>query len=174
MENIITTEMIQQWFPGYYRPVRGISLWQPWASLLGCGAKKYETRSWATNYRGPVVIHAAARPCFKLMNVDADADNAAILVFEKEFYESDLPTGCIVAVAELVGCHKMIDDGSGKKYHTYLQRPNYHQEYIQGNELLFGDWTPGRYAWEFKNMRMLEQPIPYKGMQGLWTLKGAA
>ncbi len=40
---------------------------------------------------------------------------------------------------------------------------------IEGDELLFGDWTPGRYAWEFANMTMLPEPIPAKGGQRLWN-----
>lgn len=41
--------------------MRAISLWQPWASLVVLGAKKIETRHWSTNYRGPLLIHAAKR-----------------------------------------------------------------------------------------------------------------
>jgi hypothetical protein len=26
--------------------MKAITLWQPWASLIAIGAKKYETRSW--------------------------------------------------------------------------------------------------------------------------------
>ncbi|MBW3663539.1 MAG: hypothetical protein KY469_10605 [Actinobacteria bacterium] len=41
--------------------MRGLSLWQPRASLMPLGVKRIETRSWSTSYRGPVVIHAAKR-----------------------------------------------------------------------------------------------------------------
>ena len=39
--------------------IKAITIYQPWASLKACGAKKFETRGWATNYRGPIAIHAA-------------------------------------------------------------------------------------------------------------------
>lgn len=42
--------------------MKAITVWQPWASLLVSGRKRYETRSWATSYRGPIAIHAAKRP----------------------------------------------------------------------------------------------------------------
>ena len=42
--------------------MKAITVWQPWASLLVSGRKRYETRSWATTYRGPIAIHAAKRP----------------------------------------------------------------------------------------------------------------
>ena len=41
--------------------MKAITLWQPWASLIAVGAKTIETRGWATNYRGPLAIHAAKR-----------------------------------------------------------------------------------------------------------------
>ena len=33
---------------------------QPWATLVAEGIKKYEFRTWKTNYRGRVLIHAGA------------------------------------------------------------------------------------------------------------------
>ncbi len=45
----------------YEMSVRAITLWQPWASLVALGLKRFETRSWPTNYRGKLLIHAATR-----------------------------------------------------------------------------------------------------------------
>ena len=45
-------------------PMPCISLWQPYASLIACGAKPFETRHWAAPARfigQRVAIHAAAR-----------------------------------------------------------------------------------------------------------------
>lgn len=66
--------------------MKALSLRQPWASLVADGRKTIETRTWRTRYRGPLAIHASARP-----------------------YE-DLPTGGIVAVAWLYGCRPMEAD----------------------------------------------------------------
>lgn len=33
-----------------------LSVLQPWASLIAIGAKRYETRSWRTDHRGPIAI----------------------------------------------------------------------------------------------------------------------
>ena len=63
--------------------MKALSLRQPWASLIAEGRKTIETRTWRTRYRGPLAIHASARP-----------------------YE-DLPTGGIVAVTWLYGCRPM-------------------------------------------------------------------
>jgi hypothetical protein len=41
--------------------MKALSLWQPHASAIELGLKPYETRPWATSYRGPLVIHAAKK-----------------------------------------------------------------------------------------------------------------
>ena len=63
--------------------MKALSLRQPWASLIADERKTIETRTWRTRYRGPLAIHASARPY------------------------GDLPTGGIVAVAWLYGCRPM-------------------------------------------------------------------
>ena len=35
-----------------------LTIREPWASLIVNGYKKYEFRSWKTNYRGKLLIHA--------------------------------------------------------------------------------------------------------------------
>lgn len=39
--------------------MKAITILQPWASLIACAAKQIETRSWVTQYRGPIAIHVA-------------------------------------------------------------------------------------------------------------------
>ena len=90
--------------------MKAITLWQPWASLLACGAKEYETRSWATSYRGPIAIHAAAKKpstIWEAIECIVDEVRAALGIIDPD----DLPRGCIIATAELVGCHKMVRHG---------------------------------------------------------------
>jgi hypothetical protein len=41
--------------------LKAITLLQPWASLLAAGIKTIETRSWNTNHRGPLLIHASQK-----------------------------------------------------------------------------------------------------------------
>ena len=38
--------------------MKAITVLQPWAWLLATGKKRCETRSWKTNYRGEILIHA--------------------------------------------------------------------------------------------------------------------
>jgi hypothetical protein len=37
--------------------------------------------------------------------------------------------------------------------------------------IYFGDFTPGRYAWELDNVRLIDS-IPAKGQQGIWNWEG--
>ena len=134
--------------------MKTITIWQPWASLLVSGQKEYETRSWATAYRGPIAIHAAKRPVRR--TIDAlDAGNAwdTLERFESLFPAPGESTGAIVGTAILTGCN-LIDEAFVAK--------------LTIQERALGDFSLGRYAWEFQKMVPVDPPVPVKGMQGLW------
>ena len=38
--------------------MKALTLWQPWASLIAWGEKRYETRSYGISHRGTLAIHA--------------------------------------------------------------------------------------------------------------------
>jgi len=42
------------------KSLRALSLRQPWAWLVTNGSKDIENRSWHTNHRGPLLIHASS------------------------------------------------------------------------------------------------------------------
>jgi hypothetical protein len=143
--------------------MRGLSLWQPWASLWALGIKKNETRSWATNYRGLVAIHVAKKPIKDTLDQLPKETRSYIrrLIGSKSgeyFTHEYLPLGCILGYGELVDCHLMTPEFIAQ------QTPQ---------ELLLGDWQPGRFAWEVENVKLLAEPMPYKGMQGLWRVPNA-
>ncbi|NRR20608.1 hypothetical protein [Brevibacillus sp. MS2.2] len=68
----------------------------------------------------------------------------------------NLPTGAIVAFADLVGCHKVI--GNKGNVSAYLSN----SKVVDGHELLFGYFDFGRYAWEMANVKPID-PVPTKG-----------
>ena len=162
--------------------MKAITIYQPWAALIAVGAKIYETRNWATNYRGKIAIHAGKKKPSAIMTTEdiniIPAMGCAFGIQERQIidivrYLDSLPLGAVIATAELIGCYEVLDDGAAKdnqklKITRYIQRRNYSREYIQGNELLLGEWTPGRYAWELANVQMLPEPVPARGKQGLW------
>lgn len=66
--------------------MKALSVRQPWASEIADGHKTIEVRSWSTNYRGPLLICAAARK------------------------HDDLPIGVAVAVVDLIDVRSFVHD----------------------------------------------------------------
>ncbi len=60
-KKLTRTSELQQELQEPIPKIKAISLHQPWASLIAMGLKKFETRSWLTNYRGKLVICAAKK-----------------------------------------------------------------------------------------------------------------
>lgn len=138
--------------------MRCISLWQPWASLIACGAKTIETRSWPTNYRGPLVIHAAK----KILTVGERWNLGPIFwqAVEEHLDRAtfEYPYGCIVATARLVNC---VCFPACAQLVEVATRPN---------ERIFGDCSAGRYAWILEDVVALPAPISFRGAQGLFDV----
>lgn len=84
--------------------MKALTIWQPWASLLACGVKKYETRSWATQYRGPIAIHAAKKNVVGTMLIPEQIRDEVRKHIEGVIgcEWKDLPVGAVIATAELV------------------------------------------------------------------------
>ena len=137
--------------------MKAITVWQPWAQLLAEGKKHDETRSWRTNYRGEILIHAAK------------SDHSGILLHipmnELKYFQEagitsridKLQTGAIIGAAILTDC-KLID----QTYHDFIKE-------FCPEEFLYGDFTVGRYAWRFEKPQLFKTPIPVSGKQGLWN-----
>lgn len=144
--------------------MKAITVIQPWASLLAEGAKRYETRSWKTNYRGEILIHAGKKdPLHGMLAMGeepwADAEIALGIHGAANVFDH-LPTGAIIGKARLVNCIE-ITPGFAER----MERNN-------PTEYSFGDFTPGRYAWEMKDAEDFDEPIWLSGKQGLWNYDG--
>jgi hypothetical protein len=139
--------------------MKAITIHQPWATLIALGEKEYETRSWPTKYRGPIAIHAGMK-----LNKEAIQEKVIYMAILEHGHHvmRDMPQGAIVATAVLEDCIKSVEtwtDGYVLENGVYVYSPEYD----------FGDFTPGRYAWKLSNVKMLPEPIPAKGQQGLWN-----
>ncbi len=155
--------------------IKALSLWQPWASLIAVGAKKYETRSWRIDYRGPLLICASKKILSAALlrqlgekevwqkalrsALGYDILPGGVIQAEKSGYFAGhvikrLPYGKVVALVDLTDC---------------LPTFNYQTDWI-GKEAAFGDFSPGRYAWKLENIRAIE-PFPVKGRQGLFEVE---
>lgn len=129
--------------------IKALSLWQPWASLISVGAKRYETRSWSTNYRGPLLICAALRPPDGAIVMELNIKTGLRQRFPGGI---SMPRGMALAIVDLIDVYDT----------DYFTPPD-------PSQLYFGDFSPGRYAWQLINVRAIE-PFPVKGRQGLFNV----
>jgi len=137
--------------------MKALTLTQPWATLVAIGAKKIETRSWNTSYRGPLAIHAAAGKYvddYLLMKIEPFYSALRDAGIESRL---QIPLGGVVAICNLVQVDS-IKDG--------------YEKHITYNERSFGDYTAGRFAWILKNVVPLSEPFAAKGSLGLWEWGG--
>lgn len=141
--------------------MKAITLTAPWSTLVAIGAKTIETRSWDTNFRGQVCIHAAKN----------FPDDARYLVTEEPFsialagaWASTLPTACIIAVATIERTWKF----------TATTVEKIRERSAAGElppfEADFGDYTEGRFGFRLINIVPLVTTIPARGMLNLWNV----
>ena len=80
----------------------------------------------------------------------------------------------VVPIVGLAGCrneayHLCLPPG-GALLHSPLHEPwpDGNTEHVCDDQLPFGDFTPGRFAWLLTDIEPLPEPVPAKGRQGLW------
>jgi hypothetical protein len=137
----------------YMNPVKALSLWQPYATLIALGAKRIETRSWSTSYRGPLVIQAASRWTGEQRDLCQIEPFASTL--KSDAYtppHHSLPLGAIVCVVDLAACRR-----TGQIRHTLSEQ-----------EQAFGNYADGRFAWVLENVRAFDEPYRLAGQRGLF------
>lgn len=121
--------------------MKALTIKQPYASLIVNNYKRYEFRSWKTNYRGKILIHAGL------------SKDKSINKFNN--YNLDYIYGAIIGEAEIIDCI-LIDEDFNKKL-------------IDENKLIYGFNHIGIYAWKLDNIKKYKEPIYIKGKLGLWN-----
>ena len=125
--------------------MKAISIKEPFASLIASGVKKIETRSWKTNYRGELFIHASKIP------VQALRDN----ILKDVTKDMNLNCGNIICKCNLVDCVYMDE----KFIENIKQNPI---------EYSVGEYKIGRYAWILEDIELIV-PIPINGKLNVWN-----
>lgn len=121
-----------------------ITIKQPFATLIAEGIKEYEFRTWKTNYRGDILIHAG-----KGVNKDAMEKYK-----DKNF---EYPKGYIIAKATITDCVP-IDDEMRK----YLKQKD---SFVYSSIIKHTEWKG--YGFRLKNVEKIK-PIPIVGKLSLW------
>ncbi|MBQ6323613.1 MAG: ASCH domain-containing protein [Bacilli bacterium] len=124
-----------------------LSIKEPYATLIKDSVKIYETRSWKTNYRGEIYIHAS------LTQTKSETYETAI-----KYLKSEPNPGYILCLCKLVDCIPMT-----KEFIDYINRETKEAEY--------GRYSEDRYAWKLELIEVLNEPIKAKGKLGIWNYK---
>lgn len=127
-----------------------ISIKEPFATLIMNKTKKIETRSWKTNYRGELFIHACGKTMAKEFFTN---DNVLNLI-----QGLDMNYGNIICKGTLVDCVYMDEQ--------FIEK-------IKQNPVEYecGLYEVGRYAWIFEDIKPIYK-IPAKGKLNIWNFDG--
>ena len=119
-----------------------LTLKQPWATLISEGIKKYEFRSWKTNYRGKILIHAGS-----------GIDKKEMEKFKNLHLE--FPNKRILAEVELTDC-LLLDEELNDKI-------------IKENNIAYGSKRRVGYAWKLDKVKKINYDKEVSGKLGLWN-----
>ena len=131
--------------------MKALSLTQPWATAIAVGQKQFETRSWATKFRGEVCIHASKgypKWAREFAAEEAEFNDDTICTVDWK----NLPLGAILCVADLVEC-----------YPAETLTPSRLESH-------WGDFSIGRCAFKLENVRVLKTPVSAVGHLGFWPV----
>ena len=123
--------------------MKTLSICQPWASLIVHGIKDVENRTWKTNYRGSVLIHAGKSRCrtsiFETLNREQYIRFRDKIGFSGlDFLE---PKGAIIGSIQIVDC-------------------------VRNHPSVWAEkdcWN-----WVLANPMLFEEPIPCRGRLSFW------
>lgn len=136
--------------------MKAITIKQPLASLIIEGIKDVENRTWKTNFRGRVLVHAAAKQIDSKDLFSIEKANEIPSDLLEDIEDCNLPTGAIIGSVEIVDCvinHTSI--WAEKTPYAYLGK-------------LTVECQPPIYNFVLANPIKFPEPIPMKGKLSFW------
>lgn len=148
--------------------LRALTVRQPWAHLIAHCGKLVENRGREVRYRGLLAIHAGS---YGRWDSSAESNPTAVVAWRR--WGDSLPPmnitgplrreaihvtfGAVIAVATVAACHHstecMLPEASGPPRSGC------------------SPWAVrGQWHWELNGIRPLREPVPCRGMLGLWRL----
>ena len=123
-----------------------LTIKQPWATLIMQGDKRFEFRSWKTNYRGELLIHAGK-------GIDKEAMKRL-----SKYIPENLPSEKILGKVKLVDCIEMSTE--------------FKEILLKENKDIYTDSSfKENYGWKLENVEVFDKPIETKRKLGLWEYK---
>lgn len=140
--------------------MRAITLHQPWATLVAIGEKRIETRAhhWYIENE-EIAIHAGKTP--PDLALCRTEPFRSVLIAAGYTNLNRLPLGAILSV------HRVKDVWRFAQWerHRVIERALGTQ-----HDPSFGNFETGRWGYLLTDRRQLPEPIPCRGMQGLWPV----
>lgn len=134
--------------------VRALPMWQPWATLVVTGAKRVETRPKAppsTVLGRRVAVHACLTRDHLHLLGHWPFDHLTAL-------HRPLPLGAIVGSVVVVHARQVTAELAARLLVD------------DQAEHALGDYAPGRWAWALADPVALDEPVPWRGSQGIFMV----
>lgn len=140
-----------------------LTICEPYATLIILGKKPVENRTWPTQYRGPLLIHAGKSR--EWLSEDGDTDprlNYGIPLSQMTF-------GAILGVVDMVAC--LTVEGARNMRHEADSTTQEFWDAVAASEHTEGPW-----CFVLRNPRRFKTPVPfpYRGAQGLFDIPTSA
>ena len=132
-----------------------LTIWQPYASLIIAGRKRFETRParLAVKPGETLAIHAGMASWREIGLTAREQHRMQLLLEELGLPGLEaLPRGVVI----------------GTVIATYWMRPEAVRDGEAADERWLGDYSPGRWVLTLREPRKLETPVYARGQQGLW------
>ena len=148
--------------------MKALTIWQPWASLIACGHKTVETRSWAPPREligERIAIHAAKRQVQR-----SEVDSLMRCLYSAPGpmpVHGEWPLGAVVATAvirEVLTVYWRDPADATVSAHPAGQPTAWREVPV----CACGDYSEGRWLWMLDEIEPLDPPSPARGYQGLW------
>jgi len=130
-----------------------ISLIEPWATLIKEKKKYIETRSWNTDYRGELYIHASTK---KINTKDPEIKELLELIPDVEMNYGHIICKCNIVDSKCMDKEFLEDISKNEQEH------------------LCGIYDEGRYAWMLEDIEVLDEPIKARGHLRIWNYEEEA
>lgn len=138
--------------------MKALTILNPWPALILLPArdprhKRVENRTWSTQYRGELLIHAGQSRA--MLSGDEDPD----LVLE---------WGKLVGVCELVDCVPLqLQHQARLEFYAVPLAADKRHPWLATHE-----HTHGPVCWILQHVRKFPEPVKCRGAQGLWNVTG--
>lgn len=152
--------------------MKAITLWEPWATLVVIGAKRWEFRKWDFSSRYPSLVDQRIAIAAGVRSIR----KAEIIDLLNRIDDDQSSLDGLIAKPALYRLLEEVNAGRPPSTLGHVLGDAIFRKPVPAIEL-FGTPAPAdsdrflqsRFAWPLEEVRAYEPPYPYKGHQGFWN-----